>query len=286
MSKTVHNATVVVAGAGRLGAAFAYHAVADRAAHVVVWDGDRHALAALEERLRAIAGDETTLHVQHVDLGDAGAIAAAAQRVRHRLGRVDVVVTSAATGRRALFWRNDAGDDIRHVLRVNALSAFYVTREFLPGMVSARDRAGGARAARILTVVPAPGPAPHARAAVAAGAAAAVATWSKALRMELRHAGVRHVGVTTVPANLPSFAVEQAWQAMLDGRPGPYPSRLAVLGGLRRAVRGLRHNAPPAPEGSPRTAHGPAMTTPQPPEPETLLPSDEARAMPPGPDTH
>jgi NAD(P)-dependent dehydrogenase (short-subunit alcohol dehydrogenase family) len=277
MSRTVRNATVVVAGLGRLGTSFALHAVADGAAHVIVWDGDRHALAAVEERLRAIGG-ETSVHVHHVDLGDAGAIAAAAQRVRHRIGRVDVVITDAAMGRRAFFWQNDAGEDIRRVMRVNALSAFYVTREFLPAMVSTRRGSGAPRPARILTVVPAPGAAPRARAAVAAAAAAAVTTWSKALRIELRRAGARHVGVTVVSAALPRLAVEQAWQAMLDGRPGPYLARKTVLAGVRQVLRALRQGTPPVSQHLPGIQRHSAVPLVR---HADVLPVDEARTAPP-----
>lgn len=250
MTRTVRGATVLITGAaGGLGRMFADRAVAEGAASVILWDVDPAALARAVDELGAVSRGRTRVQSFVVDLGDLGAIAKTAQRVRRELGNPDILINNAGIVRgNGYFWQADNGDDTRPTMQVNALAPMYVTREFLPGMV-----ANAFRPARIVNLASAAGTIGNPRMAVYAASKAALIAWSDSLRLELEQAGHRNVGVTTVtpsyiatgmfagargpalaPVLDPEHVVDRVWTAMLAARP------LLELPGSVRLSRVLR----------------------------------------------
>ncbi|MWB98970.1 SDR family NAD(P)-dependent oxidoreductase [Agromyces seonyuensis] len=250
MSRSVRGSIVLITGAAAgMGRRYAERAVAERAAAVVLWDRDALGLSRTADELRSVAAEGTAVHPYTVDVGELGAIAKTAQRVRREVGSPDILINNAGIVRgNGYFWETDNGDDTRTTMLVNALAPMYIAREFLPGMI---ERAY--RPARIVNIASAAGTLGNPRMAVYAASKAAVIGWSDSLRLELEQADHTNVKVTTVTASYistgmfagargpllapvlaPEPVVDRVWHAMLGGEP------LVELPGSVRASRILR----------------------------------------------
>ncbi|WP_022888921.1 SDR family NAD(P)-dependent oxidoreductase [Agromyces italicus] len=251
MNRTVRGAKVLITGAaGGMGRSYAERAVAEGAAAAILLDRDAGALARTVDELGVISRGRTRLHSYVVDLGELGAIAKTAHRIRRELGDPDVLINNAGIVRgNRYFWHTDNGDDTRPTMYINALAPMYLTREFLPGMIA------NARPARIVNIASAAGTVGNPRMAVYAASKAALIGWSDSLRLELEQAGHEHVRVTTVtpsyiatgmfagargpllaPVLDPDVVVDRVWRAMLAGTP---LVELPASVRLSRALRGL-----------------------------------------------
>lgn len=252
MTRTVHGANVLITGAaGGMGRMYAERAVAEAAASVTLWDRDAAALARAVDEMGTASQGATRIRSYVVDVGDLGAIAKTAQKVRKDVGNPDLLINNAGIVRgNRYFWETDNGEDTRPMMQVNALAPMYVTREFLPGMIAAAYRP-----ARIVNIASAAGTLANPRMAVYAASKAALIAWSDSLRLELEQADHTNVKVTTVtpsyistgmfagargpvltPVLEPEFVVDRVWRAMLEGRP---LLELPWSVGLSRALRGI-----------------------------------------------
>lgn len=252
MTRTVHGANVLITGAaGGMGRMYAERAVAERAASVILWDRDAAALGRTADELGSTSRGRTRVQSFVVDVGDLGAIAKTAQKVRRDGGNPDVLINNAGIVRgNRYFWETDNGEDTRPTMQVNALAPMYITREFLPGMI-----ADAYRPSRIVNIASAAGTLANPRMAVYAASKAALIGWSESLRLELEQADHSNVKVTTVtpsyistgmfagargpvltPVLEPEYVVDRVWRAMLDGRP---LLELPWSVGFSRALRGL-----------------------------------------------
>ena len=252
MTRTVQGANVLITGAaGGMGRMYVERAVAEHAASVTLWDRDAAGLARTVDELGAVSQGRTRLQSYVVDVGDLGAIAKTAQRVRREVGNPDVLVNNAGIVRgNRYFWETDNGEDTRPTMQVNALAPMYITREFIPGMI-----ANAYRASRIVNIASAAGTIANPRMAVYAASKAALIGWSDSLRLELEQADHTNVKVTTVtpsyvstgmfagargpvlaPVLEPEVVVDRVWRAMLAGTP---IVELPWSVGLSRALRGL-----------------------------------------------
>lgn len=252
MTRTVQGANVLITGAaGGMGRRYAERAVAEHAASVTLWDRDAPALARASDELGATSRGRTRVQSYVVDVGDLGAIAKTAQRVRREVGNPDVLINNAGIVRgNRYFWETDNGEDTRPTMQVNALAPMYITREFIPGMI-----ANAYRASRIVNIASAAGTLANPRMAVYAASKAALIGWSDSLRLELEQADHTNVKVTTVtpsyistgmfagakgpaltPVLEPEFVVDRVWRAMLAGAP---LVELPWSVGLSRALRGI-----------------------------------------------
>jgi len=220
--------TGAASGMGRL---YAERAVAEGARAVILWDRDAAALTRTAARLSEGATGATAVFPYVVDIGDLGAIAQTAQRVRTEIGNPDILINNAGIVRGAFFWEHDNGDDTRPTMQINALAPMYITREFLPGMMSTNGRES-----RIVNIASAAGLISNPRMSVYAASKAALIGWSDSLRLELVQQGFSRVRVTTVspsyistgmfdgargplltPILTPEYVVDRVWRAMLAG---------------------------------------------------------------------
>lgn len=111
-------------GIGEAGAA----ALAD-AGMTVVLSGRRR------DKLDAVAkGIGAKAEVAVLDVADKAAVAAVAEDILGRHGRVDVLVNSAGINVRGRHWHELSTDDWDQVIRVDLDGAFYCTRAVLPAM--------------------------------------------------------------------------------------------------------------------------------------------------------
>jgi len=90
-------------------------------------------LAAVAERIG------TRAEVAELDVADRHAVAAVAQGILSRHGRVDVLVASAGLNVRDRNWHNLSVDDWDRVIRVDLDGAFYCVRAVLPTMIAQQD---------------------------------------------------------------------------------------------------------------------------------------------------
>lgn len=120
--------TVLVTGGGSgLGRRMALLA-AQRGARVVIWDLSAEGGGSVRDEIRAAGG---SAEAQTVNIADKDAVRQSAAAA----GSIDVLVNNAGvvSGQRLL---DAAEGDIERTFSVNVLALYWVTRAFLPGMIS------------------------------------------------------------------------------------------------------------------------------------------------------
>ncbi|MEI6075571.1 MAG: 3-oxoacyl-[acyl-carrier-protein] reductase [Verrucomicrobiota bacterium] len=129
------NQIAVVTGAGRgIGRAIALK-FANEGANVVVVSRTQENSEKVAAEIRAL-GRQAWAHA--VDVADAAAVSAAAEKILAEAGRVDILVNNAGVTRDGLLMRmSDADWDA--VLNTNLKGAFLVTKAFSRAMIKARS---------------------------------------------------------------------------------------------------------------------------------------------------
>ena len=238
---------LITGGAMGMGRMFAERAIAEEASAVVLWDVNE---SALDETLTELNDETTEVGGDVVDVSDAPAVADAAAAVLDDLGRIDVLVNNAGVVRgNQYFWETDLERDAKFTIEVNTLAPMYVAHAFLPAMIDAPGEC------RLLNLASAAGFTPNPRMAAYAASKWAAIGWSDSVRLELKQAGHDHVQVTTVcpyytrtgmfdgaksapllPLLDPDDVVDEAWKAMLAGRPFVVLPRTVQLSEILKGV--------------------------------------------------
>ena len=103
----------------------------------VVMSGRRaDALQAGAEKIRAAGG---TAEVEPLDVADAEAVNAVAQRILGRHNRIDILLNSAGLNNPNRFWKNQTPTGWREVVGINLDGTFYTIHAVLPAMRAQRD---------------------------------------------------------------------------------------------------------------------------------------------------
>jgi all-trans-retinol dehydrogenase (NAD+) len=253
--RSVKGKRVLVTGAAMgMGRLFAERAIAEQASAVVLWDVNESALndtlAELDDGRASASGSDVQVSGYIVDVADAAAVADTAAAVLDDLDRIDVLINNAGVVRgNKYFWETDRERDTTFTIGVNTLAPMYVAHEFLPAMIAAPGDC------RMLNLASAAGFTPNPRMAVYAASKWAVIGWSDSVRLELKQAGHDHVKVTTVcpyyvrtgmfegarsapllPLLDPAEVVEEAWTAMLAGRPFVVLPKTVMLSEMLKGV--------------------------------------------------
>lgn len=170
---------VVVTGAARGVGALLARKLAAR--------GARLALVGLEpdELARVSAALETESHHWHADVTDHVAMAAVAEEVEERFGKVDVVVANAGVAGGGPFVDSDPGT-WRRVIEVNLIGSAVTGRAFLPQLIASRGYF--LQVASLAAITPAPMMTAY------CASKSGVEAFAHSLRGEVGHKGVR-VGV-------------------------------------------------------------------------------------------
>jgi 3-oxoacyl-[acyl-carrier protein] reductase len=187
---------VVTGGVSGIGRATAERLAADGAA-VSVWDADAAGLK----------GCGFAVHTVCVDQSDEAAVDAAAEAVKARLGRVDVLVVSAGiTGPNSPLGQYPS-DAWRRVMEVNVNGVFFCNRAISPLMA---EQGYG----RIVNVASIAGKEGNPNASAYSTSKAAVIGLTKSLGKELARNGVTVNCVTPAAVRTPIF--DQMSQAHID----------------------------------------------------------------------
>lgn len=132
--KPLQEKTALVTGAGRgIGRAIARQLAAD-GAHVICWSRTEKTSSETAEAIQAEGGRAEAVAV---DVGDAAAVEAAAEKILQARERVDIVVNNAGITRDMLLLRLKS-EDWDAVIQTNLTSCFTVTKTFLSPMTRAR----------------------------------------------------------------------------------------------------------------------------------------------------
>jgi all-trans-retinol dehydrogenase (NAD+) len=245
---------LVTGGAMGMGRLFAERAIAEHASAVVLWDVDEDALnktlVELIDGPAKAAGSDVEVSGWIVDVADATAVADTAAAMLEDLERIDVLINNAGVVRgNDYFWETDLERDTKLTIDINTLAPMYVAHEFLPSMIAAPGEC------RMINLASAAGFTPNPRMAVYAASKWAVIGWSDSVRLELKQAGFDHVKVTTVcpyyvrtgmfdgaksapllPLLDPAEVVDEAWSAMLAGRPFVVLPKTVMLSEMLKGV--------------------------------------------------
>lgn len=121
---------VVTGGAQGIGFGVAQRIVTGGGS-VALWDRDGKMLDDAVARF----GDSARVLCQRVDIGDLGAVEAAAQEAVHHFGRIDILINNAAlVGPNVPTWEYPP-DAFRDVVHVGLTGAFYCCRAVVPHMM-------------------------------------------------------------------------------------------------------------------------------------------------------
>ena len=176
------------------GAAGMGRAVAERflraGARVVLWDHDPQALAGAVRDLSAVG----EVRGYDLDVTDRRKVRETAERVRREVGEVDLLDNNAGVVCGGDFLACPE-EDLRRTVEVNLFAAMWCVREFLPAMIR---RGSG----RVIMMSSASGLLGVPGLAVYAATKHAIIGLAESLRLELKKAGCRGIGVTIV---CPSF---------------------------------------------------------------------------------
>ena len=124
--------TALVTGAGKgIGRAAAL-ALAAEGVHVGL-------LARTQSNLQTLAAETSKFGVKTssvvADIADRAAVDAAVAQVQQELGPIDVLLNNAGIGTFAKFLEMEPAD-WEHIIQVNLMGTYYVTRAVLPGMIA------------------------------------------------------------------------------------------------------------------------------------------------------
>jgi len=215
MSDNDPQRVAVVTGASRgIGAAIARRLAAD-GRRVVLMSRSAEPLEALAAEIESAGGAATP---RPVDVGDAGALAAAIESAASDLGRLDVLVNNAGVTRDNLALRMTE-EEFDEVVRVNLKAAFIAAK------AAARPMMKG-RFGRIVSIGSTSGVVGNAGQANYCAAKAGLVGLTKALARELGGKGVTANVVapgfirTDMTASLPEDAARQFTEALAIRRPG------------------------------------------------------------------
>lgn len=249
--RSVEGKRVLVTGAAMgMGRLFAERAIAEHASAVVLWDRDEDSLNATLDAMVPLTDACTSVSGWVVDVADPAAVRATVTGMLRDVGAIDVLVNNAGVVRgNRYFWETDLERDTRCTIDVNTLGPMYVAHELLPAMIAEPGEC------RVLNLASAAGFTPNPRMAVYAASKWAVIGWSDSVRLELKQAGIDHVRVTTVcpyyvrtgmfegarsapllPLLDPQDVVDEAWSAMLAGRPFVVLPKTVMLSEVLKGV--------------------------------------------------
>lgn len=192
-------AAVITGGASGLGCAVAKRIIAE-GGQVCLWDNNAEALQEVAEQIGAT-------HVQALDVADQNAVEAAASNAQNRLGRIDILVTSAGiTGATAPLHEFPV-DSWERVVDINLNGVFYCCRAIVPFML-----ANGY--GRIVNVSSVAGKEGNPNASAYSASKAGVIGLTKSLGKELATKGVIANAIT--PATFDSPILEQLPKSQVE----------------------------------------------------------------------
>ncbi|WP_413061685.1 SDR family NAD(P)-dependent oxidoreductase [Sphingomonas carotinifaciens] len=199
-------AAIVTGGASGLGKEVARRIIAEGGT-AVLWDVDA-------DRLAEAQAETGATHVVALDVTDADAVAAAAASSAEALGRVDILVCSAAiTGATGPVHEYPL-DSWRRVIDINVNGLFYCCRAVVPLML---DHGYG----RIVNVASVAGKEGNPNASAYSASKAAVIGLTKSLGKELAGKGV--IANALTPATFESPILAQLPQSQVDYMRGKIP---------------------------------------------------------------
>lgn len=201
---------LITGGAAGIGRLLAIE-LAARGATPVLWDLDDERLEPAVAEIRSRTG--VTARGFACDVTDRHAVSEVAEQVRSEVGDPDIVVNNAGvvSGSRLLDTPDTA---IERTFAVNTLALYWVTKAFLPAMVS-RDRG------HVVTVASAAGLVGVARQTDYAGSKHAAVGFDESLRVELHQIAPRVMTTVVCP-----FYIDTG---MFEGVHSRFPRLLPIL---------------------------------------------------------
>ncbi len=194
---------VITGGASGIGLGIAKR-MASEGAIVSLWDRDADGIARARAEINGTGGAP---HDEMVEMTDASAVQAAADRTAKTLGGIDILVASAGiTGPNGPAWEYGL-DDWRRVIDVNVNGVYYCARAVIPHMLA---RGYG----RVVPIASIAGKEGNPNAAAYSTSKAAVIALTKSLGKELASTGIRVNCVAPAAVETPLFS--QMSKAQID----------------------------------------------------------------------
>lgn len=181
----LQNKTVLITGGASGIGKIMGRLVLEQGGKLVIWDIDQNKIDEVLNEFKNMG----TIAAYRVDISSLSEIQTAAQKVKQDHKKIDVLINNAGIVVGKNFTEHSP-TDISKTMEVNTLAPMYITREFLPEMLSANS-------GHICNIASAAGTVSNPKMSVYAGSKWAVVGWSDSLRLEMTKQK-KAIGVTTI----------------------------------------------------------------------------------------
>lgn len=186
MTKFKGKTVLITGGAAGIGRLMAHKILALGADKMILWDINKKNLEFTEGELK---GQGYTVISNIVDVSNLDQVRDAAQDVKNKVGKVDILINNAGVvvGK---YFHEHTHNDIDFSMNINTSALMHITKEFLGDMINANE-------GHIVNIASAAGMVSNPKMSIYCASKWAAIGWSDSLRLELEEIA-KGVKVTTV----------------------------------------------------------------------------------------
>lgn len=186
MSSLQNTTILITGGAHGIGKLLGEKMLKAGASQLIIWDTDAEALGEIRQQWTS---QNRKVHTYTVDLSNAEAIYATAEKALRETGTVDILINNVGIVQGRWFHEVEP-EAITKTMQVNTMAAMHTTRALLPAMMEQG-------AAHIVNISSAASLMANPKMAVYAASKWAMTGWSESLRLEMQKLN-KNIKVTTV----------------------------------------------------------------------------------------
>lgn len=186
MTKFKNKTVLITGGAAGIGKVMAHKILEQGASRMILWDVNKENLEFTTKELKGF-GFEVFSYI--VDVSDIELVKQIAQKVKNKVGKVDILINNAGIVVGKYFHEHTHGD-IDLSMNINTSALMHITLEFLNDMISAGE-------GHIVNIASAAGMVSNPKMSIYCASKWAAIGWSDSLRLEMERIS-KNVKVTTV----------------------------------------------------------------------------------------
>lgn len=134
MTQFKHRNVLITGGASGIGKLMG-QLMAKKGATIIIWDINEKSMKVAAQEIKDLGGKVIT---NKIDITDNKLVYKLAQKVKERVGNVDILINNAGIVTGKPFW-DCTDDELKATMDVNTLALFWTVKAFLPDMIEANS---------------------------------------------------------------------------------------------------------------------------------------------------